>query len=419
MSLLSRAIRNVGRSRARAAGVAIAVGIALSAFLILSTINAGVGDDIAAARAAVQDLITISPAGSSEFGFSSAHLNGSVYPAAERTPDTTSVQRVLLETPGFSGGSGGSPPSGGGGGNFSNFTLYEGVDTTGPISSPGAFGGSSSLTITAGVSLNASDENRYVALVGQSFANANDLIPGSHFSVNGTGVTVVGVFSTGTTFGGRNVILPFPIAESAFAVSGPNLIDVEVGNPAELNFVLSDLRSALGSGVDVSAPSQDTGGGFESSIDSVQTSTQFESWAALGVGAAVMVVVMALVTAHRTREIGLLKAFGFGNGRILAQLATEGVLLSLLGLPIGLVATVWLGPSVAQLVAGSSSTTGPGGRHFGGGFVGRFIGTVNFSITPELLAIGIVVTFAFGLIGSLYPILRALRLKPAEALRNE
>lgn len=417
MSLATRAFRNVTRGRARAIGVALAVGIALSAFLILSQINNSVSANVAQARASVEDLVTVSPAGSSTFMLS-GHLNNSVYPAAQKVPDINTVQRVILETPGFTPGSGGG---GGGSGGFRNFTLYEGVDTTAPISSLGGFGGGSSLSVTAGRMLNASDEDRDVAIVGTTYASNNNIVPGSHISVNGTGVEVVGIFSTGTSFGGNNVILPYPAAQQAFAVTGPNLLQIEVGDPGELDFVVDELRSTLGSGVDVSAPSQDSGGGFETAIDSILSSTQFESWAALGIGAAIMVVVMALVTAARTREIGLLKAFGFGNARVLSQLVVEGLFLSLFGLPIGLLATVWLGPTVAQWVAGSASSgSGGGGRFFsGGGFASRLVGNVSFSITPEVLVLGIVVTFLFGLLGSLYPILRALRLKPAEALRNE
>jgi ABC-type antimicrobial peptide transport system permease subunit len=47
------------------------------------------------------------------------------------------------------------------------------------------------------------------------------------------------------------------------------------------------------------------------------------------------------------------------------------------------------------------------------------VGRVSFSITPELLVLGVGVTVVFGVVGALYPILRAVRLRPAEALRHE
>lgn len=413
MSMITRVRRNVTRGRLRTIGVALAVGVALSAFLILSEINAGVSSNVAAARAAVQDIVTVQQAGSSGFSFS-GHVSPSIVPTVRTAPDVVSVQRILLEAPGFTPGN----SSGGGRGNF---TLFEGIDTTSPISSFGGFGGGSGLSIVSGRTLDAGDENAQVAIIGQQYAATYGKVPGSTIDVNGTGMRVVGVFSTGTSFGDRNVILPFPAAAGTFAQPDPNLLYVTVGAAGDVNGVLSDLRSALGSSYDVSAPSQDSGGAFGDAIDSILSSTQFESLAALGIGAAVMVLVMVLVTAHRTREIGLLKAFGFSNGKILAQLTVEGLVLSLLGLPVGLVATVWLGPTVAQWVAGQAvSSTGAGGRFFGGGgFANRLVGSVSFNITPQVLLLGVAVTFGFGLIGSLYPILRALLLRPAEALRRE
>lgn len=412
MSLLRRALRNVGRSRVRTIGVAVAVGIALSAFLILSQINSGVSQNVAAARAAVADLVTIQPANSSGFDLS-GHLSNSVLPVVEKTPDVVSAQRILLDNP--------TAAAGGGFGGGPNFTLYEGVDTTSAISSFGGFGGGSGVTITAGSTLTSADEDRNVAIVGETFASDNNVVPGSVISVNGTGMSVVGIFTSGSGFGDRNVILPYPAAAAAFGASGPNLISVTVSAAADLDQVLSELRSSLGSAVSVTAPSQNNGGAFGSAISSILSSTQFESYAALGVGAAVMVVVMALVTAHRTREIGLMKAFGFGNGRILSQLLTEGLLLSAIGLPVAFVATIALGPTVAQYVASSqtSSGGGPGGGRFFGNFASRLIGGVSFSLTPEIVLLGAAVTIAFGVVGSIYPIVRALRLKPAEAVRHE
>jgi ABC-type antimicrobial peptide transport system permease subunit len=419
MSVLTRVERNVVRGRARTIGVAFAVGVAISAFLILSQINTGVSADVAAAQAAVADVVTVQPAGASSFNLGQ-HLNGSIVPTVRAAPHVVSVQRILLVTPGFTPGNGsGGAGSFRGGGGGANFTLYEGIDTTSPITSFGGFAGASTLSVSAGRMLNGSDEDKDVAIVGSAYAANHGVAPGSEISINGTGVEVVGVFSTGTTFGNRNVIVPYPVAVVAFGASGPNLLYLDVDTPDDVAPVVAYLQSTLGSNYDVSAPSENTNNPFTSDIDSILSSTQFESEAALAIGAAIMVLVMAIVTTQRTREIGILKAFGFSNGKILAQLVTEGVVLSALGLPIALVATVWLGPTVAQSIAGSAAG-GTGGRFFGGGgFASRLIGSVSFSLTPEILLVAVVVTFAFGLIGSLYPIVRALRLRPAEALRRE
>ena len=221
MSVLTRVERNVVRGRARTIGVAFAVGVAISAFLILSQINAGVSANVAAAREAVQDIVTVQPAGSSEFSLSS-HIDSNIVPTVRAAPYVVSVQRILLETPGFTPGNG-TGGAGGfrGGGGGANFTLFEGIDTTSAITSFGGFAGASTLSISSGRMLNGSDEGKDVAIVGSGYASSHGVVPGSEISVNGTGVEVVGIFSTGTTFGNRNVILPYPAAQGAFGAACP------------------------------------------------------------------------------------------------------------------------------------------------------------------------------------------------------
>ncbi len=403
MSLVSRALRNVARGRARTIGVAAIVGIALSLFLILSQINASITAGVDRVRSALKDVVTVQAAGS---GFSlSTHITANIVPEIRNVSGVATVQRIVLDLPSFtSGGSG--PPS--------NFTFYEGIDTTANITLFGGLVGSSSLSVTAGRMLDASDENSENAVVGAGFASSHSVGVGGTISVNGTAATVVGVFSTGASFTDSTVIVPYPFAKEAFAVGGPNLIYVLVSASASVNAVVNTLRSELGSGYDVEAAGE-IGGGFGNALSSILSSTEFESIAALAVGGAVMVVTTALVMTRRTREIGLYKTFGFSNGKITRQLSLEGLLLAAFGLPIALVATVWLGPTVAQYVAGTGGGGGPGGMRFAGGF----LGSISFSLTPYEVLLGAVVTVGFGLVGSLYPMLRALRLKPAEALRHD
>jgi putative ABC transport system permease protein len=419
VTFLTRVIRNISRGRIRTLALVAVVSLSLAAFLILSQIGTDVGANVDAARAAVANVVTVSSADGSGFFGTSTHISGSIVSTVRYTPGVASAQRILLETPGFNG-SGGAPSggSGGGGGGRGNFTLYEGIDTTAPVTLFGGFGGGSSLTVISGRTLNASDEDSDVALVGETFASDNSLTVGSSIGVNGTAMTVVGIFSTGGGFGDRNVILPYPASQTAFAASGPNLIYVKVYSTDNVTSTVQVLREELGTNYSVTALGQNAGGGFANSIGSILSSTALEQYAALALGAAVVVVVMVLVTSQRTREIGLLKAFGFTNSSILSQLVAESVLVSLAGLPVALALTVWIGPSVAQDVLGSA-TGGFGGRRFGGGFAGGFFGSINFSLTPSIVLLGAVITLGFGMIGAIYPILRALRLKPSETLRHD
>ena len=104
---------------------------------------------------------------------------------------------------------------------------------------------------------------------------------------------------------------------------------------------------------------------------------------------------MALTIRERTREIGVLKTLGFTGGRILRLVLGESVLLALLGglpgLALAVLATIWLRPSVSNLLP-------------------------SFALTGDIVAEAIGLMLALGLITGLIPALNAMRLQIATAL---
>ena len=53
-----------------------------------------------------------------------------------------------------------------------------------------------------------------------------------------------------------------------------------------------------------------------------------------------------------------------------------------------------------------------------GGLGGSFL-AVEFALDPTVVVLALLVTALMGVVGSLYPIIKALRMSPAEALRDE
>ncbi|HSV23820.1 MAG TPA: FtsX-like permease family protein, partial [Xanthobacteraceae bacterium] len=121
----------------------------------------------------------------------------------------------------------------------------------------------------------------------------------------------------------------------------------------------------------------------------------------LVVGAAFVTILMivgntmALTIRERTREIGVLKTLGFTGGRILRLVLGESVLLALLGglpgLALAVLATIWLRPSVSNLLP-------------------------SFALTGDIVAEAIGLMLALGLVTGLIPALNAMRLQIATAL---
>ena len=112
---------------------------------------------------------------------------------------------------------------------------------------------------------------------------------------------------------------------------------------------------------------------------------------------------MYSAVAARTREIATLRALGFGSGSVVVSVMLESLLLALAG---GLI-----GAAVAYFAF-------DGFRAATMNFVSFSQVTFAFDVTPALLARGIIWSALIGLIGGLFPAIRAARLPIAAALRE-
>jgi putative ABC transport system permease protein len=115
----------------------------------------------------------------------------------------------------------------------------------------------------------------------------------------------------------------------------------------------------------------------------------------LVVGAMVIMNIMLVAVAERTREIGIRKALGAKRRDILSQFLVESATLSVLGAAIG----IGLGIALAKVVAAVSP--------------------LPASVAPWSILVGLMVGAGVGIIAGMYPASRAARLDPIAALRQE
>lgn len=121
---------------------------------------------------------------------------------------------------------------------------------------------------------------------------------------------------------------------------------------------------------------------------------------------------MLMVVLERTKELGMLTAIGMNKKRVFRMIMTESVFLSLTGGIIGMVISKILIMITARSGINLSSMQ-EGFEQMG------FSAHIYPEIGPEYFALVAVMIIITGVLASVYPALKALRLDPADALRTE
>jgi ABC-type lipoprotein release transport system permease subunit len=121
---------------------------------------------------------------------------------------------------------------------------------------------------------------------------------------------------------------------------------------------------------------------------------------------------MLMVVLERTRELGMLTAIGMNKKKVFSMIMLESVFLSLIGAVVGMI--------LSYIVIRISAHTGIDLTQYAEGF-----GALGYSaiIYPQISAgfFGVVTVLIIitGIISSVYPALKALKLNPVEAIRTE
>jgi len=111
--------------------------------------------------------------------------------------------------------------------------------------------------------------------------------------------------------------------------------------------------------------------------------------------------IMLVIVKERTKEIGVRKALGATPWNIVSQIMLESLFLSAIAGFVGVILGVWLLEGVSMAVEGSDGAfRNPG---------------VNFNVLFSAL----MVLIFCGMLAGLLPAIRAVRIKPVEALRTE
>lgn len=114
---------------------------------------------------------------------------------------------------------------------------------------------------------------------------------------------------------------------------------------------------------------------------------------------------MFAAISQRMKDIGVLRVLGFKRWQVLVSFLLESMVIALLG---GV-----LGCALGSLANGWTATSIVSGGQGGGG---KSV-VLQLTVSLQILATGVMLALAMGLVGGLVPALSAMRLKPLETLR--
>jgi putative ABC transport system permease protein len=226
---------------------------------------------------------------------------------------------------------------------------------------------------------------------------------GQQIKLNGTIWTVVGSFESGGSARESELIADSRTLNSAYRRgSGAQSVLVMLESPAAFQTFKDAITTNPQLQVDVSSE-KEFGAQQSKQISQILSVVAYVVGGIMAVGAifAALNTMYSAVSA-RSREIATLRAIGFGAAPVVISVFAEALLLSLFGGLIG-ASMAWL------LFDGHAVDTN------GGGFRGQLM--FDLTVTPGLILLGIIWACIIGVVGGLFPAIRAARLPVAAALR--
>lgn len=462
MNVLTRGVKNTLRSPIRSGAIVLMFAISIALILSMLVARSSVLSKIDEVKATAGTAITIRPAGTmGPIGGgdpltaaqlssiqSTNHISATTLTLTNQLSSDDTTLESSLEFGGFgrasrnASGEQSTTPT-----ESQSTTMamptpsitITGTNDANSVSTDGA-----DLTITSGETIDAAGSSN-VALIGSSLAEKNNLKAGDTFTVYGTAFTVSGIFKTDNQFQDSGVIMPLTtlqnITDQADVVS---TVIATVDSSDNVASTVEALQTALGEDADITSEIQRAQESV-ASLEGIASLALAGVLAAAAAGAAIILLAMIMVVRERRREIGVMKAIGGTDGKVVGQFIVEGLTLTVFGSIIGMALGILVsGPMTTSLVSNQSTQSsqtargqmgstpnsddssetarpqgGPGG--FGRGIeqIQNNATQVTASLTPDIIAVALGVTVVISLIGTALPAWFTARVRPAEVLRTE
>lgn len=442
MNVLTRGVRNTLRSPLRSGAIAIMLAISIALILAMLVAKASVEAKIQEVKASVATQITVNPAGIQGMMGAGELLTADQLKTIQNTENIASTVATLTQqlqaedTDLESAIKTGEQPGGG----QIRIMGPDGKQVSSPpitvtgVDSPEAKIAADKLTNGEMID---GTSSAFEAIIGKNLAEKNALEVGDTFTAYGQKITVAGIYSTDNMFNDNSMVMSLAALQKLADEDGISNVMVTANSSDNVEAIVSSLKESLGDEIDVTSQEEQA----ESSLAPLASISGLALTGVIGAAIATGVIIllsMIMIVRERRREIGVIKAIGGTNTKVITQFVTEAMALTIVGGVVGLgLGVLASGPITQSLVSSSSDDSGPsssqgparmggGGQArvaFGGpgGFAGlqTNLNNVTGTLTPEIFfgSIGIILLIAG--IGSAIPAYAIARVRPAEVLRAE
>ncbi|ADZ09746.1 protein of unknown function DUF214 [Methanobacterium lacus] len=385
MSFLSLVVKNPFRNKTRSSLAIVGIAIGIMVIVALGMITGGLENSTQSTLKAGSAEITVSQAGSSNMQ-SGQTINQTYVNDLLPLSGVKSTAGVLRATNTTSGASSSNTSQAGG---------FGGLSITGVDSDKLSLLGVDSVNGTA-----FTNDSTDQVIIGKTAAESLNKTVGDTIDLFGKNFTVKGTFETGSFMTDNGIMMPLSTLQNLTSNQDKvSSVLVKVTDNANVTTVSNTIQDAYPNQLTTSTAA-DQANRINQGLGFINTASWAISLLAIFIGAVGVINTMIMTVYERTREIGVLKAVGWKDTRILGMILGESIVLTLLAFVAGTLIAV-VGVEVLLTLVPS---------------VGSVI-TPSFSIYIFLRAFA--VALVVGVIGGLYPAYRASRLSPTEALRYE
>jgi putative ABC transport system permease protein len=388
--ILKNIFRNKSRSILAVIGIAIGVAAVVGLGLITDDLTQSTESALTAGAADFSVInSTNSPSGSGGgggFGNDQLINQAAVGQIQQVKGVSSAVGELRTSTNLGNSTSSNSSSSSGFGANFRSMTNIIGIDSS-DLSMD-------DIAITNGTAFS----NANQVIIGQDAAQRLNKTVGSTITISNKTFTVSGIYETGNFMDDRGIVMSLPALQNLTGNTGQvSLILVKASNGTDPTALASTIQQNYAN--DLSTSTSLSGNNrMNNGLQVISSGAWAVSLLAILIGGIIVIVTMMKAVSERTREIGVLRAIGWTQRRILGMIIGEALVLSLIAIVVGLLLAV----GIVELISLTHLLRG-----------------INPSFSLLLILKGIGVALFLGIIGGIYPAYRASRLSPTEALRYE